>query len=141
MNVEGGRDLFDATVAHTLKLTFRDADYQRIPDAYFDEGEKEYLEADLVIDGVLVPSVGIGLKGNSTLGGLTRNGQTRPGGFRPGGGAQLPGPIPGGGPDPGGAQIPGPIPGGGQRGPAFGGGGPMGGRVTLKAEQPETLPG
>ena len=159
VNIAGGRDLFDATVAHSIRLTFRDADYQRMLDAFFADGEKEYLEADLTVDGVTVPSVGIRLKGNSTLAGLTRNGQSRPGGFRPGGGAAIgggpggfpgggPGGFPGGGPGggPGGADPgrAGPVQGAQPQGGAFGGG-PVGGfggfgRTALKAEQPETLP-
>ncbi|MDG4832821.1 CotH kinase family protein [Solwaraspora sp. WMMD1047] len=77
VDLAGDRDLFDAGVAHTISLTFRDADYERMLDGFFDDGEKEYVEADLTIDGVMVPSVGIRLKGNSTLSGLTRDGQTR----------------------------------------------------------------
>ncbi|MET7402543.1 CotH kinase family protein [Dactylosporangium sp. NPDC005572] len=84
VDVAGRGDLFDADRPHSLRLTFRDADYQRMLDAYFTEGAKEYLEADLVVDGVLVPSVGVRLKGNSTLGALSRNGETR--GRFPGGG-------------------------------------------------------
>ncbi|WP_326999730.1 CotH kinase family protein [Dactylosporangium sp. NBC_01737] len=143
VNITGGRDLFDATVAHTIRLTFRDADYQRMLDAYFKEGEKDYLEADLTVDGVTVPSVGIRLKGNSTLAGLTRNGQARQDGFRPGGGLGgpvqgMPVPAPGQGAAGQGAAgqgAPGAFPGGGRVG-GFGGFG----RTALKAEQPETLP-
>ncbi len=139
LDIAGARDLFDPAVAHTVSLTFRDADYQRMLDAFFAQGDKEYLEADLTVDGVTVPSVGIRLKGNSTLAGLTRNGQSRPGGFRPGGGFPgAPGGVPGGVPGgaipggPGGGQAMGPMPGGGRMG-GFG-------RTALKAEQPETLP-
>jgi spore coat protein CotH len=119
-NITGTTDLFDATVAHRIALTFRDSEYQRLLDEYWDEGEKSFLEADLTVDGTLIPSVGIRLKGNSTLGGLTRNGESRPGGLgagrRPGGGG------PGGG------------------GPGAGPGGGFGGRAPLKAEEPEKLP-
>jgi spore coat protein CotH len=90
-DIAGTVDLFDATVAHSVKLSFQDANYQEILDAYYDEDEKEYLEADLIIDGVTIPSVGIRLKGNSTLGQLTRNGVVRPGGFGgPGAGGARP---------------------------------------------------
>ena len=124
-NVAGTRDLFDATVAHSIKITFGDDDYQRLLDSFWEEGEKEFLEADITIDGTTMASVGIRLKGNSTLGGLTRNGVSRPGGFGPGGGQ--------------GQRQNGGFPGGG----APAGGGPAGGgfnRASLKAEEPETLP-
>ena len=127
-DIAGTTDLFDATRAHQITLTFRDADYQRLLDEFWQEGEKEFLEADITIDGTRVDSVGIRLKGNSTLAGLTRNGQSRPGGFTGGGprGQQQPqrdgGRFPGGG-----------FPGGGFPGGGFG-------RASLKAEEPETLP-
>jgi len=114
-------------------MTFQDANYQRMLDAYYDEGEKEYVEADLTIDGTLVRSVGIRLKGNSTLGGLTRNGVARQGGMGPGGGGNRPG---GGGPAAG--QAPGAMPNAGAQGGNARGGGFA--RATLKAEEPETLP-
>lgn len=128
-NILGTADLFNANVAHRITLTFRDKDYQRLLDEFWDEGEKSFLEADLTIDGTSVPSVGIRLKGNSTLAGLTRNGESRPGGFgqgRPAGNGPAGGAFPGA-PNGGGAQ---------------GGAGPMGGfgRASLKAEEPESLP-
>jgi spore coat protein CotH len=76
-DIAGTTDLFDAGTAHTVKITFRDENYQRMLDTYYAEAEKEYVEADLTVDGTTIPSVGIRLKGNSTLGGLTRNGQAR----------------------------------------------------------------
>ncbi|WP_430787578.1 CotH kinase family protein [Actinoplanes sp. G11-F43] len=114
VDLGGDTDLFDATVAHTIAITFRDEDYQRLLDAFWDEGEKEYLEADLTLDGTFVPSVGIRLKGNSTLQGLTRNGEARRN-ARGGGG-------------PRGGGMP------------QGEGRPGGGRTQLKAEEPENLP-
>ena len=123
-DVAGTTDLFDAGRAHTVKLTFHDADYQRMLDSYYAQGEKDYVEADLTIDGTLLPSVGIRLKGNSTLGGLTRNGVARQGGFGGAGRAARPAD---------GAQ------GGLPAGAAPAGGGGFG-RASLKAEEPETLP-
>jgi spore coat protein CotH len=139
-NITGTKDLFDATVAHSITLTFRDSDYQRMLDEYWDGNEKEYVEADLVVDGTRVQSVGIRLKGNSTLGGLTRNGESRPGGLgqrRPQGGGQQRQPN-------GNAQdgSPSGAPEGAAPGGAPQGANPMGGfgRTTLKAEEPENLP-
>ncbi|MEV6300554.1 CotH kinase family protein [Actinoplanes sp. NPDC051861] len=80
-DVAGTEDLFDAGVAHSIKLTFRDDGYQRLLDSFFSDGKKDFLEADLTLDGTTVPSVGIRLKGNSTLSGLTRNGESRQSGF------------------------------------------------------------
>ncbi|MFY1696048.1 CotH kinase family protein [Solwaraspora sp. WMMA2101] len=128
VDIAGTVDLFDSTVAHEITLVFADADYQRMLDAYFDDGEKEYLEADLVVDGTTIPSVGIRLKGNSTLGGLTRDGETaQRGGGQFGGGQGQPA---------GGGQPDGAAQGGGRQ---FGGGQGMG-MAGLAAEKPETLP-
>ncbi|GIE92177.1 CotH kinase family protein [Actinoplanes regularis] len=154
-NVNGTKDLFDATVAHNIKLTYREADYQRLLDALWEEGEKEYLEADLTIDGTTVAGVGIRLKGNSTLSGLTRDGKARNNGFgggRRNGGGQMPQPggagqLPGAGQQPGAAPSGAAPPAGGatdtgqQGGVGFGGRGMGGGfGAGLKAEEPEKLP-
>lgn len=79
-DLTGGRDLFDGSAPHDIRLTFAEQAYEDMLAAYFKEGEKKYVEADLVIDGVRVPSVGVRLKGNSTLRGLTWNGRGQ-GGF------------------------------------------------------------
>ncbi|MCA2211253.1 CotH kinase family protein [Jidongwangia harbinensis] len=150
-DVAGSVDLFDATVAHRLELTFRTADYERMLDSYADEGEKQYLEADLTVDGTTVPSVGVRLKGNSTLGGLTRDGEPigrlglsggrQPGPAQPG--PAPPGPARGGpaqdGPAQGGAAQDGPAQGGAAQGGAARPGGGLA-RTALKAEEPEKLP-
>ncbi|MEV1176637.1 CotH kinase family protein [Nonomuraea sp. NPDC049784] len=85
-NLTGTKDLFDASVAHEVQLTFTDEAYEDMLSEYFKEGEKKYLEADLTIDGTRIPSVGVRLKGNSTLMGLTWKGQSKqramPGGGR-----------------------------------------------------------
>jgi spore coat protein CotH len=125
VDITGTRDLFDAAVPHTMSLTVAASNYERMLQTYFDTGEKDWLEADLTLDGLLVPSVAIRLKGNSSLSGLTWRGQTR--GFSDLGGGGGPGGFPGGG---GGGR-----PGGGD----FLGGGGVG-RAALDAEQPETLP-
>ncbi|WP_431972799.1 CotH kinase family protein [Micromonospora haikouensis] len=139
VDIAGTTDLFDATVAHSISLTFADADYQRMLETYWKEGEKEYVEADLTVDGTTLPSVGIRLKGNSTLQSLTWKGESRPRGT----GAGPAGGMPGGGERPAdagqrqdGQQT-------GQTGQRQAGGGFPGGgmsRTSLKAEEPETLP-
>ncbi|MFC7715830.1 hypothetical protein [Nonomuraea recticatena] len=85
-NLTGTKDLFDTTVAHEVKLTFTDAAYRDMLTEYYASGEKRYVEADLTIDGTRIPSVGVRLKGNSTLAGLTWNGKSRSRGGIPRGG-------------------------------------------------------
>jgi spore coat protein CotH len=144
-DIAGTTDLFDASKAHQIKLTFRDSDYQRLLDEFWREGEKEFLETDITIDGTRIESVGIRLKGNSTLAGLTRNGKARAGGFGPGRGqgGQAPQGAQGGQAPQGNGGFPGGgNPGNAPAGGAQGGAGPGGGFgvSSLKAEEPETLP-
>ncbi|MFI9596073.1 CotH kinase family protein [Nonomuraea sp. NPDC052265] len=116
-NLTGAKNLFDASTAHEVKLTFTDEAYEDMLSEYFKDGEKKYVEADLTIDGTRVPSVGVRLKGNSTLQGLTWKGQSKQRA------------VPGGGPRP--------------EGMPEGGAGPPGGGMfgsSLKAEEPENLP-
>ncbi|MFI7689688.1 CotH kinase family protein [Nonomuraea sp. NPDC049655] len=127
-NLTGTKDLFDASTAHEVELTFTDEAYQDMLSEYFKDGEKKYVEADLTIDGTRVPSVGVRLKGNSTLGQLTWKGQSKrravPGGFQPPGNGQ-----------PRNGQ---PRNGQPRNGQPQGGGGMPG--ASLKAEEPEKLP-
>jgi spore coat protein CotH len=81
-DIVGTVDLFDPSVVHTIEVTFDPAEYEAAIDAFTQDGEKEYIEADVVIDGTLVEQVGIRLKGNSTLFGLA--------GDRPGAGREAP---------------------------------------------------
>ncbi|MFF0311436.1 CotH kinase family protein [Streptosporangium sp. NPDC004379] len=149
-NLTGAKDLFDASVAHDVKITFTDGAYEDMLGEYFKDGEKKYVEADLTIDGTRIPSVGVRLKGNSTLRGLTWKGRSKQG-TGPGGGGG-PGGPPGGFQPPDGFQPPEGFqpPGDGQSqngrpqdgqqrgdGPP-GGGGMIGAR--LKGEEPEKLP-
>ncbi|TDE31105.1 spore coat protein CotH [Nonomuraea mesophila] len=126
-DLAGSRELFDAAAPHEVALTFRDESYQDMLAEYFKDGDKKYVEADLTIDGTTIPSVGIRLKGNSTLRGLTRDGQTRPRATtareNPPEGVRAPGGEP-----PEGGKPP-------QDGPRRGGRGGV-----LKAEEPENLP-
>ncbi|MFD6095291.1 CotH kinase family protein [Nocardiopsis flavescens] len=65
-DVEGTVDLF-AEGAHTVEVTFDEQEYAEMVDAFQNEGEKEYIRADAVIDGTGIEDVGLRLKGNSTL--------------------------------------------------------------------------
>ncbi|MCL8017235.1 CotH kinase family protein [Streptomyces sp. AS02] len=80
-NVSGAVDLFDRTVSHSIQLTYDETDFAKMMKEFQDDGTKEYIEADLVIDGVSLDEVGIRLKGNSTLMSL-RGTSGSPGGGR-----------------------------------------------------------
>lgn len=60
-------DLFDAGRVHRLDVRFEADDYERMRDEYLRTGERTYVEADLVVDGVAVPAVGLRLKGDGPL--------------------------------------------------------------------------
>lgn len=54
-----------------------------------DEGDKDYIKADLTIDGTLIEDVGMRLKGNSTLRSLQDGGDAAGGEGMPGGGGGM----------------------------------------------------
>jgi spore coat protein CotH len=62
--------LFDERVVHDIAVSYDQADYDAMIDAYVETGEKEWIEASVTIDGVVHQRVGLRLKGNSTLSGL-----------------------------------------------------------------------
>jgi spore coat protein CotH len=117
-DIAGGPDIFDTKVAHSVTVRFDNDDYQRLLTAFAKDGDKDYLEADLTIDGTTVPSVGLRLKGNSTLMSLRNSNSNRGAGARPGAGQ----------PDDGDAGAPGGGRGGGM------------GMAALSKDEPETLP-
>lgn len=150
-DIEGTVDLFDDTVDHEISLSYSQDDYDRMLDTYFKEGEKEWMTADLTIDGTTVDSVAVRLKGNSTLSSLVddREGSATQGERAPGGpgggmgGGEMP-PMPEGGempqmPDGEGGMplMPESAGGGGARG---GGGGFAGLGASLSTDEPEHLP-
>ena len=49
-DVTGTVDLFDEAVQHEITLSYTQDDYDRMLDAYFTEGEKEWMVADITID-------------------------------------------------------------------------------------------
>ena len=73
-DIRGLVDLFDDEVIHEIAVTFDPDDYDRMIATYQEEGRKEYIEASVTIDGAVVSSVGLRLKGNSTLTALRRGG-------------------------------------------------------------------
>lgn len=67
-NVAAGEvDLFDTSTVHTISLTYRVRDYERMLDQFFTDGTKDFIPADVTIDGTTVRNVGIRLKGNASL--------------------------------------------------------------------------
>ena len=91
-NVAGNVDLFDPSVSHELTIDMTDAEYRSMLSSFEKDGSKDWVAADVVIDGTRLDDVAVRLKGNSTLMGLRGRG-FGPGGDRTGGGP--PGP-PGG---------------------------------------------
>ncbi|MBD0022843.1 spore coat protein CotH [Gordonia pseudamarae] len=78
-NIAGTVDLFDTSSEHRLTIDIPDAEYRDLLDSYEKNGDKDWVAADVVIDGTFINDVAVRLKGNSTLMGLRGNG------FRPGG--------------------------------------------------------
>ncbi|MDD9376916.1 CotH kinase family protein [Streptomyces sp. ZAF1911] len=66
-NVRGGVGLYDTSVSHSVHLTYDQTEFNKMMKEFRDDGTKEYIKADLTIDGVYLEDVGIRLKGNSTL--------------------------------------------------------------------------
>lgn len=71
-DIEGSGDLFDDG-AHTIEISYDEAEYAEVIDDYQEDGEKNFLKADITIDGVLIEDVGLRLKGNSTLSSLRQD--------------------------------------------------------------------
>ncbi len=66
-NVRGNQDFFDLSVPHRIDLAINDIEYQKMIRDFQVLGEKSWILVDATIDGVYIPSVGVRLKGNSTL--------------------------------------------------------------------------
>ncbi|MBB4931281.1 spore coat protein CotH [Lipingzhangella halophila] len=80
-NIAGEGDLFDGG-GHSIEVTYNQAEYEDMMATFRDEGEKEFISADITIDGTMLDDVGLRLKGNSTLmslrddgGGMPQRGQ------------------------------------------------------------------
>ena len=61
-----GQDLYDRTVLRTVELQFAASDWHQQLNANKASGLQQYLAADMTVDGVLYPNVGVRYKGNST---------------------------------------------------------------------------
>ncbi|WP_367147155.1 CotH kinase family protein [Microbacterium proteolyticum] len=69
--VVSGQGFWDQSVVHSLSISYEQDDYDALIAAYIDTGEKEWIEATVVIDGATLENVGLKLKGNSSLKGLS----------------------------------------------------------------------
>jgi len=65
---------FNPEIIHSISVSFEQADYDAIIDAYATNREKEWLEATVTIDGESYPQSGMRLKGNSSLMGIVGGG-------------------------------------------------------------------
>ncbi|MVZ90001.1 spore coat protein CotH [Microbacter sp. ANSKLAB05] len=83
-SVTGTVELFDPDVAHEIHLEIDDVEYAEMIDAFERNGDKNWVTADLTIDGEFINDVAVRLKGNSTLMGL-RGEDAGPGGQGRGG--------------------------------------------------------
>ncbi|MFJ3669489.1 CotH kinase family protein [Streptomyces sp. NPDC090106] len=152
-NVRGSVGLYDTSVAHSVQLDFKQTDFTKMMKEFRDDGTKDYIQADLTIDGVYLENVGIRLKGNSTLmslrgtgtGGGAGGGRTLPEGAAQGAPQGADGGGTGGGRADGDGQAAeggagGAGTGGGGAGGAGGGG--MGGmtQYNLSEDKPQELP-
>ncbi|MEU8348097.1 MULTISPECIES: CotH kinase family protein [unclassified Streptomyces] len=155
-NVAGTVDLYDDSAEHTLQLEYDVDDFDRMMKKFQEDGEKDWIEADLTVDGTYLNSVGIRLKGNSTLRSLRGDGGGRGAAAPDGAEAEARG-AGGAGSAGGAGGAGGGLPGGasrqGQDAPAAEADGEgdqaqrrrvgpdgRGGMVSLSADKPEELP-
>jgi spore coat protein CotH len=61
----------DSSLIHTLDVSFDEAEYGELIEAYLSSSEKEWINATVTIDGSTYERAGIRLKGNSSLFGLS----------------------------------------------------------------------
>ncbi len=62
----------DANLVHDISVTFDQNVYDAMIETLADTGDKEWIEAEVTIDGSSYETVGMRLKGNSSLGGFGR---------------------------------------------------------------------
>jgi spore coat protein CotH len=77
---EAGSTLFADGTAHTVSMSWDEDDYAAMVAAYEADGSKEWIAADITIDGTVVSNIGVRLKGNSTLRSLSGAGDGGMGG-------------------------------------------------------------
>jgi spore coat protein CotH len=69
-----GTALFADGAAHEVSIEWDEAAYADMIAAYEADGSKEWIQADITIDGTLVSDIGVRLKGNSTLRSISGDG-------------------------------------------------------------------
>lgn len=62
-----GASFFDSSVVHDIQISFDQTDYDAMIVTYETTGEKDWIEATVVVDGTTFENVGVRLKGNSSL--------------------------------------------------------------------------
>lgn len=72
-----GQDLYDTNVLRTIELEFAVSDWHQQLYNRKAAGLQEYYPADMTVDGVLYPNVGVRYKGNSTFGAFRRGKRSR----------------------------------------------------------------
>jgi len=68
-------DFWDSSTVHAIDVSFDEADYASLIDAYQQSGEKIWIQATVTIDGTTYEDASFKLKGNSSLRGLSENGR------------------------------------------------------------------
>lgn len=63
---------YDSSTVHSISVTFDEAEYDAMLQTYAESGDKEWISATVVIDGITYENVGLKLKGNSSLQGLSQ---------------------------------------------------------------------
>jgi spore coat protein CotH len=59
--------VWDSSLVHSIDVSLDQADYDAIVQEYYNNDNKEWIEADVTIDGQTFPQAGMRLKGNSSL--------------------------------------------------------------------------
>ncbi|MGH1492540.1 MAG: CotH kinase family protein [Acidimicrobiales bacterium] len=68
----GSGALFDSSIVHTIEIDFDQDEYVEMIDTFVNTGEKDWIAATVVVDGVSYENAGVRLKGNSSLFELTQ---------------------------------------------------------------------
>ncbi len=63
--------LFDSSIVHEVSVDVDDTVFANMVATYLADGDKEWIEATVTIDGITYENVGLRLKGNSSLRGVT----------------------------------------------------------------------
>jgi spore coat protein CotH len=84
-DISGTVGLFDDGVLHVIEIRYDPTEYDTMIETFQKEDTKEWIRADVVIDGTRIDNVGLRLKGNSSLMSIGGRPMGAGGGF-PGGG-------------------------------------------------------